>query len=512
MKQSTGEPPASAFGGLEHLLQQIERSTSHYEALSIERSASDTQITSAYQQAAAVLQPWRAALEAKGEGAADPLARVELATSRLAYAYSVLSNPNKRVEYDRFVIVRKTGPLTNHAAAPPLGADPADTNHPQAMSAEAESVSAAEENRRRSQRFPLSVKATVIGYHRKMGKWAEEVETVDASRTGVTLRLRHRVRHGNVLYVSLPLPQRLRSHGMDEPEYRVYALVRRVHPVKDGIRVTALEFVGEQPPIGYLDKPWATFQTKPWTGAERRRAPRKPGGQMIWVEYFTENLQCLRQEAGRTEDVSDGGLRIAVKGAPPEFEFVRVSSPERGIESYAVVCNRFLKDDGLERLCLRLIDNTELAERAVSRPEIDALAATEKAKPAPTRGRILVADDDPPLRRVLGKILSSAGYEVVLVEDGKAAVEKAAEMKPDLVITDGLMPKMHGFLVCKALKEMRPAPKVIMLTAVYTKLNYRFEARDRYGADELLTKPFEVANLLKCIERHLGGAPQALVG
>src|SRR5689334_20857014 len=118
--------------------------------------------------------------------------------------------------------------------------------------------------------------------------------------------------------------------------------------------------------------------------------------------------------------------------------------------------------------------------------------------------RILVADDDPPLRRVLGKILTSAGYDVVLVEDGKAAVEKAAEIKPDLVITDGLMPKMHGFLVCKALKEMQPAPKVIMLTAVYTKLNYRFEARDRYGADDLLTKPFEVSNLLKCIERHLG--------
>ena len=113
---------------------------------------------------------------------------------------------------------------------------------------------------------------------------------------------------------------------------------------------------------------------------------------------------------------------------------------------------------------------------------------------------------------MLGKILTSAGYEVVLVEDGKAAVEKAAEMKPDLVITDGLMPKMHGFLVCKALKEMQPAPKVIMLTAVYTKLNYRFEARDRYGADELLTKPFEVANLLKCIERHLGLVPQALAG
>ena len=74
------------------------------------------------------------------------------------------------------------------------------------------------------------------------------------------------------------------------------------------------------------------------------------------------------------------------------------------------------------------------------------------------------------------------------------------------------MPKMHGFEVCKALKELEPAPKVIMLTAVYTKLNYRFEARDRSGADDLLTKPFEVANLLKCIERHLSAVPQALAG
>ena len=524
MKQSTGEHTSPESTGLEHLLQQVERSTSHYEALSLERSASDAQIIAAYQRAAAVLQPWRNALEARGEAAGEALARVELATSRLAHAYSVLSNPNKRVEYDRFVIVRAPGsPATDAAALPaakPQKANPSDTSSAAEaarlmladVSAEADPTAAADENRRRSQRFPLSVTATVIGYHRKAGKWTEDVETVDASCTGVTLRLRHRVRHGTILYVTLPLPEQLRSHDLKEPNYRVYALVRRVHPVKDGMRVTALEFVGEHPPVGYLDKPWATFQTKPWTGVERRRSPRKPGGQMIWVEYFTEDLQCLRQEAGRTEDVSEGGLRIAVKGAPPEFEFVRVSYPERGMESYAVVCNRFLKDDGLERLCLRLIDNNELTERAVMRPEVEALAVAQKAPAPPPRGRILVADDDPPLRRVLGKILTSAGYDVILVEDGKAAVEKAAEIKPDLVITDGLMPKMHGFLVCKALKEMKPAPKVIMLTAVYTKLNYRFEARDRYGADELLTKPFEVANLLKCIERHLGGTPQAMAG
>ncbi|MEN3336324.1 MAG: two-component system, NtrC family, response regulator AtoC [Blastocatellia bacterium] len=531
-KQSSDELTSAELGALERLLQQIERSTSHYEALSVGRSASDAQIATAYEQAAGVLLPVRDTLEARGDVVTQAIERVELATSRIAQAYSVLSNPNKRIEYDRFVIVKKTGPLTPVAslpAAPATESDDKQSANRSSSSASPPDLSAgldanatpdqsddAEENRRRCQRFPLNVSTTIVGYDRKTGKWEECAETVDASRTGITLHMGRRVRHGSVLHLTLPLPARLRNHATDEPDYQVYALVRRVQPVKKGVRVTAVEFIGEHPPVGYLDKPWATFQTKPWAGAERRRKPREERGEMVWVEYFTENLQCLRQEAGRTEDVSEGGLRLIVKAAPPEFEFVRVSYPERGIESYALVCNRFIKRDGLERLCLQLIDNDELAGRAVMQPEIAALAsaaATDENQNAPGRGkRILVADDDLPLRRVLGKILTSAGYEVVLVEDGKAAVEKAAEMKPDLVITDGLMPKMHGFLVCKALKEMQPAPKVIMLTAVYTKLNYRFEARDRYGADELLTKPFEVANLLKCIERHLGLVPQALAG
>jgi DNA-binding response OmpR family regulator len=69
------------------------------------------------------------------------------------------------------------------------------------------------------------------------------------------------------------------------------------------------------------------------------------------------------------------------------------------------------------------------------------------------------------------------------------------------------MPKMHGFLVCKAVKELQPPPKVILLTAVYTKMHYKWEAKNKYGADDLITKPFEVAALLNCIERHLAVSP-----
>lgn len=519
MVNESGENLSSAAHSmLERVLQQIEKSSSHYEALRVERSASETQIAAAYQEVSELLLPARAALEARSDAPIEALERIELAASRIAHAYTVLSNVNKRVAYDRFVIIKPNGPLAACAAPPVTPSVGQADDNPSSSNAEPndaapESGDATEANRRRCQRFPLTMSTLVVGYDRKNGKWEETVETTDASRTGITLRLRRRVRHGSVVHLTLPLPARLRNHGLDEPNYNVYALVRRVQPAKQGVRITAVEFVGEHPPVGYLDKPWATFQTKPWSGVERRRAPREERGEMVWVEYFTEDLQCLRQEAGRTEDVSVGGLRVIVKSAPPEFEFARISYPERGIESYAIVCNRFIKRDGFERLCLQFINNEELAGRAVTRPEVVALAEEPEPPSQPALGkRILVADDDPPLRRVLGKILTSAGYEVVLVEDGKAAVEKAAEIKPDLVITDGLMPKMHGFLVCKALKEMQPAPKVIMLTAVYTKLNYRFEARDRYGADDLLTKPFEVSNLLKCIERHLNAVPQALAG
>jgi DNA-binding response OmpR family regulator len=99
--------------------------------------------------------------------------------------------------------------------------------------------------------------------------------------------------------------------------------------------------------------------------------------------------------------------------------------------------------------------------------------------------------------------LTDAGYDVLFAEDGQAAVEKAAAEKPDLVIVDALMPKMHGFLACKTIKEMDTPPKVILLTAVYTKKSYKWEARGRYGADEFLTKPFELSALLACIDKQL---------
>jgi len=117
--------------------------------------------------------------------------------------------------------------------------------------------------------------------------------------------------------------------------------------------------------------------------------------------------------------------------------------------------------------------------------------------------KILVAEDDALTRELMGQTVRSAGYEVIFAADGASAVEKVATEKPDLVITDGLLPRLHGFLVCKAIKEMASPPKVILVTAVYTKPFYKWEIISEYGADEVLNKPFHPLDLLRCLEKHL---------
>lgn len=228
-------------------------------------------------------------------------------------------------------------------------------------------------------------------------------------------------------------------------------------------------------------------------GDERRSHPRQDRSDLIWVEYFDSSLECTGKEAARTENVGAGGMRVAVKNAPPELEKVIVSYPYRGFESCAIVRSRYQGEDGQERICLEFADKGWIANATCA-------PAESRADEFALRRKILLADDDSTFRRILGDILGKAGYDVSLAEDGEKALEKAVSEKPDLVITDGLMPKLHGFQVCKAVKELNPETKVIMLTAIYTSPNYRWEAHAKFHADDIITKPCQIADLLRKIE------------
>jgi hypothetical protein len=211
-------------------------------------------------------------------------------------------------------------------------------------------------NRRRCERFKLSVPSLVAGYERG-GKWQEVTKTIDVSRMGVAIRMKRRVREGTVVHITLPLPTRLRSHGFSDPGYNMYAIVRRVEPAIDGMRVVGLEFLGKRPPTGYLHKPWNAFRTEQWNGPDRRREPRFETSEQVAVEYLDQSMQMVGREIALTENVSLNGARVIARNIPDEFEWIRVTSARRSFHSLAAVRNRYVGKDNSERLCLQFMEN-----------------------------------------------------------------------------------------------------------------------------------------------------------
>jgi DNA-binding response OmpR family regulator len=109
------------------------------------------------------------------------------------------------------------------------------------------------------------------------------------------------------------------------------------------------------------------------------------------------------------------------------------------------------------------------------------------------RPRVLVADDDPLIQRLVRTHLDRAGFRVLIAGDGEEAVSMAAADQPDLIVLDLMLPKLDGFEVCRRVREFSLVP-VVMLTA-------RGEQGDKLrgfeaGADDYLTKPFAPAELV----------------
>jgi two-component system response regulator MprA len=120
--------------------------------------------------------------------------------------------------------------------------------------------------------------------------------------------------------------------------------------------------------------------------------------------------------------------------------------------------------------------------------------------------KILVVEDDEITSHMLRHILEKEGYQVVTAADGAEGLRMFLEDKPDLLITDCLLPKMDGFkMVKKARAEQSVHPPILMMSAIYRKGSYRQAAIDA-GADEYMVKPFEPAELIRNIKRLLAVA------
>jgi curved DNA-binding protein CbpA len=371
---NTGKLISAYYLEIDYLLERVEGATTHYQTLGLERSAPGDQVISAYQKSVAILHP--SYYKVRAAVPDDMLVRVDQAFKKISNAFSDLTDANKRARYDRALNSRlSTTPLRDTSEAAQTRNAP-QTKKPdvsekatgRAVTAEIRvspelrpvfSRTSAKQvtlERRRCERFKLSVPALVAGYDPEGGKWQEITKTIDVSRMGVAVWLRRNIKHGLVAHITLPLPTKLRSHGFAEAGYNMYAIVRRVEPLIEGRRVVGLEFIGATPPTDYLHKPWSTFRTQKWNGPDRRREPRVHRAEPVAVEYLDEAMKRISREAGITEDISPSGARVRVKSPPTHFDFVRITSPKHTFSGLALLRNLWAGDDGLKRLCLQFVD------------------------------------------------------------------------------------------------------------------------------------------------------------
>lgn len=123
--------------------------------------------------------------------------------------------------------------------------------------------------------------------------------------------------------------------------------------------------------------------------------------------------------------------------------------------------------------------------------------------------KILVVDDEPQITRVLRTSLVSSGYEVQTAQDGLAALEKMAEWTPDIVITDLAMPRMDGVELCSEIRAHSNVPIIVL--SVREQEAVKVRALDA-GADDYITKPFGIQELLARVRAHARRQKHSSIG
>lgn len=124
--------------------------------------------------------------------------------------------------------------------------------------------------------------------------------------------------------------------------------------------------------------------------------------------------------------------------------------------------------------------------------------------------KILLADDSITIQKVIGIIFGGEEYSLTVVDNGKAALDKAREVVPDVLLIDALMPGMSGYEVCEAIRATPALAQkpILLLTGSFEPFD---EERARScGADDILAKPFESQQIVsKVRELHALGAARA---
>jgi len=130
-------------------------------------------------------------------------------------------------------------------------------------------------------------------------------------------------------------------------------------------------------------------------------------------------------------------------------------------------------------------------------------------QPVPHMARtILVVDDEPTQREMLAEALEAEGFTIVTAADGRAALLKFREAKPDLILLDLMLPELSGIEVCRIIRAESGVP-ILMLTAKDSELDKVVGLE--LGADDYVTKPFSLRELIARVRAQFRRTEQQVV-
>lgn len=124
----------------------------------------------------------------------------------------------------------------------------------------------------------------------------------------------------------------------------------------------------------------------------------------------------------------------------------------------------------------------------------------------PSKKRVMVVDDDPDALAMIERILTDEGFELIKVSNATEVGLKAAQLLPDLILLDFLMPDINGFEVSKALRDNEATQSIPIMAVTCLSKEKDIERIFACGADEYLAKPFKIDDLLKKVRELVGRA------
>lgn len=239
-----------------------------------------------------------------------------------------------------------------------------------------------EKETRRIQRFSLALPVRVEGRTNQINIWEEITRLTDISVFGAGFNLKHNVKCGSLLQMTMPLPRQMRCYDYTEPQYKVWGIVRsciskEASPDSETPYSVGIAFIGKNPPSGYFENPDKTFEIslqeegKLWKVVEvepeidasdailsidSRRHSRLAIPNDIVVEKLDAEGNVIASEATVTENVSLSGAAIFSTLPVETGEFVRVKSSQYDVSIISVVRGKRTGQDNIPRLHVEFVD------------------------------------------------------------------------------------------------------------------------------------------------------------